>query len=179
MEKAIIIGAFEDIGFQLCKGILEDGIEVAALHLDGTRNPLTEERRLEIGRNANFTELELEQLMPSLFVEEGTVLFLDCIEQIVRNEGLSTEMVEKLSRLIKGIPAKNGKILWLLPLSEFHPPGIKDTNLARVIKLMKEQHLPFQLFYFPNIEELKRNRIDVISDVVDALMEIVVEGRKE
>lgn len=177
MEKAIIIGAFEDMGFQLCKGILEEGIEVKALHLDETRHPLTDERRLEIGRNANFTESELNNLTPSSLQEEGTVLFLDSTEYMMRNEGLSIEMVEKLSNLIKEIPAKSGKIVWLLPLSEFHPPENKDVNLANMIKFIKEQHIPFQLFYFSNIDELKRNRKDAPSDLVHALMEIV--GKSE
>lgn len=62
MGKAIIIGAFELLGFQVCKRMLDQGYEVIGLSLIDKSDSLEEEMLLEIGRNSNFAKAELEAL---------------------------------------------------------------------------------------------------------------------
>ena len=57
MDKVIIVGTYEFIGFQLCLSLLEQGREVIGIHLNtNSKDPFLEEKRFEIGRNSNFTE---------------------------------------------------------------------------------------------------------------------------
>lgn len=56
MDKAVIFGAFEFVGFYLCKSLLDGGYEVVGIPFDTEDAPFTEEKRLEVGRNTNFIE---------------------------------------------------------------------------------------------------------------------------
>lgn len=58
MDRAIIIGAFGFLGFSVCQAMLDEGIEVNAISVSDEPDLLTEEKRMEIGRNANFFEDE-------------------------------------------------------------------------------------------------------------------------
>jgi hypothetical protein len=60
MDKAIILNVFDFVSFHVCKTLLEKGIEVKGIHVeDSEKEPFSEEKRLEIGRNANFEEQSL------------------------------------------------------------------------------------------------------------------------
>ena len=60
MDKAIILNVFNFVSFHVCKALLEKGIEVRGIHVeDGKEEPFSEEKRLEVGRNANFKEQSL------------------------------------------------------------------------------------------------------------------------
>lgn len=60
MDKAIIFGMFDFISFHICKTLLNKGIEVNGVHVEEKENILfLDEKRLEVGRNANFLEQSL------------------------------------------------------------------------------------------------------------------------
>lgn len=57
MDRAVILGTFEFIGFSLCKNLLDQGCEIDGIHFDKEQDDaLIHEKRLTIGRNANFNE---------------------------------------------------------------------------------------------------------------------------
>ncbi len=61
MERAAIVGVYDYIGFSLCRHLLEAGVEIEGIHSTGKINDyFTEEKRLEIGRNANFSEIDIK-----------------------------------------------------------------------------------------------------------------------
>ncbi|MED4207585.1 hypothetical protein [Neobacillus mesonae] len=62
MDKAIIIGVYNFVSFQLCQTLLNKGIEVKGIQIDSQTNLFLEEKRLEIGRNANYIEESLPHL---------------------------------------------------------------------------------------------------------------------
>lgn len=61
MDKAVIFGVYEFVGFQLCKKLLEQGIEVQGMIVDPGGEEWLEEKRMEIGRNSNFTEMDITE----------------------------------------------------------------------------------------------------------------------
>ncbi|WHY02092.1 hypothetical protein [Neobacillus sp. DY30] len=64
MDKVVIIGVFDFVNFHLCKALLDKGIDVSGVPLeDEEYEDMVNEKRLEIGRNANFTEVSLEELL--------------------------------------------------------------------------------------------------------------------
>ncbi|MDF2854709.1 MAG: hypothetical protein K0Q87_560 [Neobacillus sp.] len=57
MDKAVIFDVFNFVSFHLCKALLDKGIEVEGICIENSVNDdFTDEKRLEIGRNANFSE---------------------------------------------------------------------------------------------------------------------------
>jgi hypothetical protein len=61
MERATILGIYDFIGYNLCRHMLDLGVEIDGIHQTGNIDDyFTEEKRLEIGRNANFSEISLE-----------------------------------------------------------------------------------------------------------------------
>ncbi|MBS8263072.1 hypothetical protein DYI25_01320 [Mesobacillus boroniphilus] len=61
MERATILGIYDFIGYSLCRYMLDLGVEIDGIDPEGNiEDYFTEEKRLEIGRNANFTEIGLK-----------------------------------------------------------------------------------------------------------------------
>ena len=55
MDKAIIVGVYEFIGFHLCEALLQEGIEVYGVDLPiDTSDHVVNEKRILIGINSNF-----------------------------------------------------------------------------------------------------------------------------
>lgn len=62
MDKAVIFQVFDFVSFHICKTLLDKGFTVTGIHLPETEQMSEqEEKRLEIGRNANFSEQELSE----------------------------------------------------------------------------------------------------------------------
>lgn len=63
MDKVVIVGVFDFVNFHVCKAFLDKGIEVRGVLLETEVNEdMINEKRLEIGRNANFSEVSLEDM---------------------------------------------------------------------------------------------------------------------
>ncbi|WP_442599167.1 hypothetical protein [Neobacillus sp. D3-1R] len=57
MDKVIIFGTYGFVGYSTCVKLLEEGYEVNGYHLDiGELQDIIENKKLMIGRNANFQE---------------------------------------------------------------------------------------------------------------------------
>ncbi|SDN14531.1 hypothetical protein [Bacillus sp. OK048] len=63
MDKVVIIGVFDFVNFHVCKALLDKGIEVKGVQIETEENgDLLVEKRLEIGRNANFSVISIGEL---------------------------------------------------------------------------------------------------------------------
>ncbi|WP_035209289.1 hypothetical protein [Mesobacillus boroniphilus] len=97
MERATILGIYDFIGYSLCRHMLDLGFEIDGIHQSGNIDDyFTEEKRLEIGRNANFSEISLQgweaeraegflfvTLFESLQTRNGNE-FIGCTSQKIR-----------------------------------------------------------------------------------------------
>lgn len=62
MDKAIIFNVFDFVNFYICKYLLDNGVEIKGVLLEDKEKILfLEEKRLEVGRNANFTEVSFKE----------------------------------------------------------------------------------------------------------------------
>ena len=76
MDKAIIVGVYEFIGFHLCEALLQEGIEVYGVNLPiDTSDHVVDEKRLLIGRNSNFQEKDESFLSSFDFSQRGHIYF--------------------------------------------------------------------------------------------------------
>jgi hypothetical protein len=87
MDKVIVVGTYEFIGFELCLRLLEQGIEVIGIHLESmNEDPFLEEKRLEIGRNSNFTEMDETYLDAFEQSSDPMILFIDYFSYFFKRE---------------------------------------------------------------------------------------------
>ncbi|MEH7113026.1 hypothetical protein V7124_11675 [Neobacillus niacini] len=74
MDKAVIVGVFDFVNFHVCKALLDKGIEVKGVQLVTEENEdLLVEKKLEIGRNANFYVISIGDI-PNELNQKGTLV---------------------------------------------------------------------------------------------------------
>ena len=105
MDKAILFGLFDFVNFHICKSLLNKGLEVTGIHLAETGQiEFLEEKRLEVGRNANLIEKSLSEW--GIDQEKSTPntsliisiydLFMSKKEQILEDKNVTRQMVKYL-----------------------------------------------------------------------------------
>ncbi|MEM5594163.1 hypothetical protein AAHH67_24715 [Niallia circulans] len=62
MKKAVIFGVYQFVGFHICSTLLEEGEEIIGISYPEISIEDLEDKRMEIGRNANFSEKSLDKL---------------------------------------------------------------------------------------------------------------------
>lgn len=85
MDKVLVLGALDELGFEMTALLLEEGYEVRGIHLQTGDETIFNDRRMEIGRNANFEEIGLnEWLQQDDFTTTSTVVFLNSFDENVK-----------------------------------------------------------------------------------------------
>lgn len=85
MDKVLVLGALEELGFEMTALLLEEGHEVIGIHLQTGDETIYNNRRMEIGRNANFEEIGLnEWLQQGDFTTTSTLFFLNGLDDNVK-----------------------------------------------------------------------------------------------
>ncbi|WHY87749.1 hypothetical protein QNH39_07925 [Neobacillus novalis] len=153
MDKAVIFGVYEFISFHACKTLLNKGVEVVGIHIDEIESNLfREEKRLEIGRNANYSEQTLAELencreeanVKTAFILSIYDLYILNKEAILRKEKIIESIFHYLQR-----NQKNIELIFLLPIQML---GAKrDIELTDFLNKTKGQVKNSQLFYLPAI----------------------------
>lgn len=157
MDRAVILGTFEFIGFSLCKYLLEQGCEIEGIHIkEGEEEPFLIDMRLEIGRNANFNEKNYcEWLQSQKAIEEETTIFIDFYDLYLKNRISSireNELIEQyLLKNRNELAAAGSKIVFLFPVQ-----WLKDINRAHsrcetAIELLRKENITVSAFYLPSI----------------------------
>lgn len=77
MKKAVIFGAYHFLGFHICSALLEEGEEIIGITYPDLVVEDLDEKRMEIGRNANFSEKSLAEFTSILQDTNIEVLYFD------------------------------------------------------------------------------------------------------
>lgn len=150
MDRAIIFGTFEFLGFHFCSSLLERGYEVEGIHFDHSGDTqLLNNMRMEIGRNANFKEVNDQSRLSLVDISEETLIIIDYYDFYVKNKLKSLEenniFVEFLNNNTINIKETNSKMVLLLP-AQFVS---STTRMASTDILQNENYS--HLFYLPTI----------------------------
>ncbi|MBO0961215.1 hypothetical protein J1P26_16045 [Neobacillus sp. MM2021_6] len=153
MDKVIIFGIYEFVSFHACKTLLNNGVEVTGIQIDGAEDsPFLEEKRLEVGRNANFSERFLSEL--ELMREEGTTptTFLFSIYDLyMQNKEMVLQKEKTISPIIQCIKDyhNNANIVFILPIQMLRGEQVKtiETFIERVKGCCKN----IQMVYLPAV----------------------------
>ena len=119
MDKILVLGALEELGFEMTTCLLEEGYEVCGIHLQTGEEVVYDERRLEIGRNANFSEISLTEWMKQEDVNAPTTwLFMNDFD-----ENISGFELVKNSELIRRIQSMasfpKNRVVFIHPFSQW------------------------------------------------------------
>lgn len=151
MDKAVIIGAFEFIGFYFCQKLLEEGYQVTGIHFENERSQEFEEKKLEIGRNANFHEQTFEEWKNGQDQADGQQaiiismfdLFMGYKDSIIKNKN----MMDSLKDFIKKGEQLQNSIVLLLPIQLLSDQRNTET-LGTLAKFLQEMNEPGGVLYF-------------------------------
>ncbi|MDR7000818.1 hypothetical protein [Neobacillus niacini] len=157
MDKAVIFNVFDFVSFHFCKALLNNGVEVNGVILDmNQKEPYLDEKRLEVGRNANFIEYSLTDW------EEGNDqptsktnvifsfydLYMLHKEKILENESVTNPVLKYLNE-----QERKDLIIFLLP-SQLVTRSKFSNTLNIFTDFLKKANLPaeeVQLFYLPTL----------------------------
>ena len=141
MDKVIIVGTYEFIGFQLCLALLEQGREVIGIHLNTTsQDPFLEEKRFEIGRNSNFTEKDETYFESFDPLSDSMILFIDYYSYFFKREE------KKLSFILSSKFLKNDSFHFNLTL----PMQLIHEKVLIELPLFQKSDMS-SIFYLPTV----------------------------
>jgi hypothetical protein len=165
MDRAVIIGTYESLGFYFCTSLLEEGYEVTGIHYRNTNEELLEGKRMEIGRNANFQEQFFKEWLPFAEIQVQTLIIIDFNYFQLRNSSFSKEISNFLEKFLihneKKIKDTHSKVICLLPF-ECHESTNEVFN--RIIQNVEANN--YQYLYFSREKDMKKESIkDLIEGV--------------
>ncbi|MEH7117417.1 hypothetical protein V7128_08340 [Neobacillus vireti] len=152
MDKAIIFSVYDFVSFHMACTLLNKGIEVTGIHIDEEgKAPFLEEKRLEVGRNANYREISLSEL--DQYSEDGptnTTLILSLYDfYMAKTENILQEQtVTRLSQFIESKHAPTD-MLFILPIQLLRPEV--PQTLRAVINQTNGWEKNNRFFYLPAI----------------------------
>jgi nucleoside-diphosphate-sugar epimerase len=144
MDKIIIVGTYEFIGYQLCLSLLEQGREVIGIHLNTHSQDLfLEEKRFGIGRNSNFIERDETFFDSSDPLSDPMILFIDYYSFYFKREE------KKLSSIINTNFLKMDSIhfVFTLPVQLIHETGLIERTLFQE----SDEKVATTIFFLPTI----------------------------
>ena len=203
MERAAILGVYDFIGYSLCKYMLDDGVEIEGIHIPRKHDDyFTEEKRMEIGRNANFSEISFKEWKA---VETNEIMVISLYEHfnLTGTIGQYTKgIMEKLERmdhssqtLIMILPASLALKHEKLPDSQFDfLEFIEKKNISPLEIYLPTIYGPWQpeeYFFQQSLNYLEGEVSSpviakwewthdalYIDDAVDTIMELAGSGKK-
>jgi hypothetical protein len=156
LDKIGIYGVFEFIGFHFCKRFLEKGLRVEGVHFHTEPHLFLEEKRLEIGRNANFKEKDIPDI--EVVIEndnDSKTIIIPIYDWLMMYSGSKSldKWFPKIVEFINDLNDSKTQIVYLLPIQlltdKCEMDGIEDVrNLLSQTKKMNHRA---QFFYLPTI----------------------------
>lgn len=153
MDKAIIFGIYNFIGFHTCKALLNKGVEVMGVQFDESdKSPFLEEKRLEVGRNANFSERSLsewenrreEENAQTTLILSIYDLYMLKIETILQKEKITRAIIQFIKE-----NKNNTNVAFILPIQMLRTE--QDKTIGALLEQAKGYGKNTQLFYLPAI----------------------------
>ncbi|WP_102271833.1 hypothetical protein [Cytobacillus massiliigabonensis] len=147
MDRAIVIGTYENLGFYFCSSLLEAGYEVTGIHYKDMDEELLEEKRMEIGRNANFQEVLQKEGNSFTEIQEQSLIIIDFNYLYLRNPNHSLEISTYLEKFLvhneKKIKDTESKVICLLPIEGDESSNKQFYNMIQNVKASDYHYLYF------------------------------------
>ncbi|MFE8700362.1 hypothetical protein ACFYKX_07045 [Cytobacillus sp. FJAT-54145] len=153
MDKAVIVGTFDFMGFHFCTTLLEKGTEVFGIAFgDCEPYSFNEEKRLEIGRNANFIETSLSDWHVTFGKDpEDILVVIDYYDLSLRAEKYHIFNSTVFEQFINSI-TENSKVILLAPIQLLvHKHCEQKEKYTKLLNSLKTKGLLINEFYLPTV----------------------------
>lgn len=119
MDKLVIFGGYEYLGFYLSTAFLDKGLHVHCIHFNFGEELIYDEKRFTVGRNANFEETPFKEWKQSSNDELEKTLMVISLYDYSFNNGTHREKDIDEQELFKSLLNRNlanCEFLFLLPI---------------------------------------------------------------
>lgn len=147
MDRAILFGTFEFLGYSLCKALLDDGIQVNGFSIKGLEDSFIDEKRMEIGRNANFIENQIE--LEGKGNEDKIPFIISVYDLFYRNNEQAIMENKFFCDLIRKLKPKDCSVSLLLPEQYFLDSGEHYEPIDQLIGFLDKNGHSYQEIYLP------------------------------
>lgn len=153
MDKAVLLGVYDFINFHVCKALLNKGFEVTGVRFEPEREiAFLDEKRDEIGRNANYTEYPYSNWIYTYDETEAIVLSIyDLYMQYKEILLKESEMQGLLTNYFTKIQDRSLKFIIFVP-SQLLTGAIEEKTFIVIdefITKLRESVHQVQLIYLP------------------------------
>jgi len=153
MDKAIIFGIYNFISFHACKTLLNKGVEVIGIQIDESdKSSFFEEKRLEVGRNANFSERSLSEWENRREEETAqTTLILSIYDLYMLNKETILQKEKIAGAIIQFMRENknNTNVAFILPIQMLKAE--QEKTIGAFLEQVKGCGKNTQMFYLPAI----------------------------
>lgn len=150
MDKVSMIGGYGFVDFNLCKNLLENGYEVNVFLFDRIIGENIEEKRMQIGRNANFNEYLLNEWEGKTAEDAYSTIILSLYDLFMEyKENILLKNDRNKQKLLQQI-SKCNRIVLLVPIQVLLV-DMKYKKMKEFIGLLEGLHAGIQIFYLPTI----------------------------
>ncbi|WP_026574519.1 hypothetical protein [Bacillus sp. UNC438CL73TsuS30] len=157
MDKTVIFNVFDFVSFHFCKALLNNGVEVNGVVLDKSqKEPYLDEKRLEVGRNANFNEVSLTEWAvrnDEPISKTNVIISLYDLYMLHKENLLENKSVTK--PILQYVNEREGKDLNIILLPSQLAASSKFSNTLNTFNdFLTKMNIPVdetQFFYLPTI----------------------------
>ncbi|MCE4050457.1 MULTISPECIES: hypothetical protein [Bacillaceae] len=142
MENAVIVGTYQFIGFHLCRSLLEDGETVYGVSYPNLKLEDSEDKQLEIGRNANYEEIGWEEKFKG---NSGKIIY-DCYD-ILNSDKIISQIKNDLhiESNIQDLTDRKHELIFLGNVLDF------TRHEEELFPMLKSIGIPFRFIYYPTV----------------------------
>lgn len=154
MDKAVIVGVFEFLGFHFCQNLLNKGLEVDGLHIGRYEEGFfLEEKRMEIVRNANFKEYVFQDYQWPADNRVEKVIIVDYYDLFMRKKEEDFFALQPIKALLSYLKTSKDMVIFLLPVKLLSEKGFEKERLKveRLLGLLKRGSGYIKKFYLPTV----------------------------
>lgn len=154
MDKAVIIGVYEFLGFHFCQKLLNKGMEVKGLHLEKKgKSIFLEEKRMEIGRNANFSEYSYDEYLWKEDDLEELLIIMDYYDLFMARREKELFTLFPLKNLFAHLKSSQIRFILLFPIQFIYGNKFEKQRLQaeRLLQKIGRGKGTVSVFYLPSV----------------------------
>lgn len=148
MERTAILGVYDFIAYSLCKYMLNDGVEIEGVHISSKHDDyFTEEKRMEIGRNANFSEISFKEWQTAGTNEHMIISLYEHFHQ----DGTIEHYMKGIINKLENMERKSQTLIMILPAQlALKYEKLTDSQLD-LLRFIEKMNISVLQIYLPTI----------------------------
>lgn len=151
MDKTIILGGYEFLGFHLTTEFLERGDTVKCVHAVTSNDYYLDEKRFMVGRNANFSEMPMKDWRSFSFnPDEKNLIIISLYDFFLKNghENVIPDIESSFEDLLERGNLKNCQVVFILPIQILK---CEEHSFLNIYNRLENKKLKLKCIYLPTL----------------------------